>query len=166
MSKGNKGWIWGAAIGTIVGSVTALLFAPKPGKELRKDIADGARQVGEKTGEIAGKVSEQGVHLAEKVKETAGSLIQDIQTWRECKGEEDHEVSGKEAQISAIILETDAEEVAELAETAATDEAAELVETAATGEAARAEEEAPTVETKAADEQAISGEDGENKVQS
>ncbi|MFD3257991.1 YtxH domain-containing protein [Paenibacillus lentus] len=111
MSKGNKGWIWGAAIGTIVGSVTALLFAPKPGKELRKDIADGARQVGEKTGEIATKVGEQSAHLAEKVKETAGSLIQDIQTWRECKEEETvSEASDKEAQISAIVVESEPEE--------------------------------------------------------
>ncbi|WP_055108733.1 YtxH domain-containing protein [Paenibacillus ihumii] len=108
MSKGNKEWIWGAAIGAIVGSVTALLLAPKPGKELRKDIADGARQVGEKTGEIASKVSEQGVHLAGIVKETAGSLIQDIQAWREGKSEEGGENEGKgeneskEVQISAI----------------------------------------------------------------
>lgn len=78
MSKGNKGWLLGAAIGTIVGSVTALLFAPKPGKALRKDIADGARQVGEKTQEVAGKVTEQGAILVDKVKETAGDLITDI----------------------------------------------------------------------------------------
>lgn len=117
MSKGNKGWIWGAAIGTIVGSVTALLFAPKPGKELRKDIADGARQVGEKTGEIATKVGEQSAHLAEKVKETAGGFIQDIQTWRECKEEETvSEASDKEAQISAIVVESEPEEAAAVEE--------------------------------------------------
>ncbi|WP_019638778.1 YtxH domain-containing protein [Paenibacillus fonticola] len=104
MSKGSKGWIWGAAIGTIVGSVTALLFAPKPGKELRKDIADGARQVGEKTGELAGKVSEQSAYIAEKVKETAGNIIQDIQGWRDSKGEEEED---KEVQISAITTEYD-----------------------------------------------------------
>lgn len=152
MSKGNKGWIWGAAIGTIVGSVTALLFAPKPGKELRKDIADGARQVGEKTGEIAGKVSDQGVHLAEKVKETAGNLIQDIQAWRESKEEENNEISGKEAQTSAIVLETDVEE------------AAQLVKTAAVVEASSTEEEDVAVEVEAADEQAALGEDDDNKV--
>ncbi|GAA0133807.1 hypothetical protein YSY43_06470 [Paenibacillus sp. YSY-4.3] len=123
MSKGNKGWIWGAAIGTVVGSVTALLLAPKPGKELRKDIADGARQVGEKTGEIAGKVTEQSAQLAEIVKETAGNLIQDIQAWRESKGEEESSGEGKEVQISAIIVENEAEEAE-----AFTSEAAEVAE--------------------------------------
>lgn len=107
-NKGSKGWIWGAAIGTIVGSVTALLFAPKPGKELRKDIADGARQVGEKTQEVAEKVGEQGAQLAGKVKDTAGGLIHDIQNWRTSKVETDLE--DKEMQISSIDEEGGAEE--------------------------------------------------------
>lgn len=119
-NKGSKGWIWGAAIGTIVGSVTALLFAPKPGKELRKDIADGARQVGEKTQEVArqvgektqevaGKVGEQGVQLASKVKDTAGGLIHDIQNWRASKEEEiDAEV--KAIQVSSVDEEGGSEE--------------------------------------------------------
>lgn len=142
MSKGNKGWIWGAAIGTIVGSVTALLFAPKPGKELRKDIADGARQVGEKTGEIAGKVTEQSVHLAEIVKETAGNIIHDIQAWRESKGEEENPDEGKEVQISAFPGENETEEAEAFAAAAIeadADEAAEIVE--ATEQTALAENE-------------------------
>lgn len=115
-NKGSKGWIWGAAIGTIVGSVTALLFAPKPGKELRKDIADGARQVGEKTQdvarqvgektqEVAGKVGEQGIQLAGKVKDTAGGLIHDIQNWRASKDKADAEV-----QVSSVDEEDGAEQ--------------------------------------------------------
>ncbi|GIP56872.1 YtxH domain-containing protein [Paenibacillus sp. FSL W8-0186] len=128
MSKGNKGWIWGAAIGTIVGSVTALLLAPKPGKELRKDIADGARQVGEKTGEIAGKVTEQSVHLAEIVKETAGNLIHDIQAWRESKGEEESTDEGKEVQISALPGENETEEAEAFAAAAIEAEASEAAE--------------------------------------
>ncbi|WHX50827.1 YtxH domain-containing protein [Paenibacillus woosongensis] len=128
MSKGNKGWIWGAAIGTIVGSVTALLLAPKPGKELRKDIADGARQVGEKTGEIAGKVTEQSAHLAEIVKETAGNLIHDIQAWRESKGEEESPDEGKEVQISAFPGENETEEAEDFATAAIEAEASEAAE--------------------------------------
>lgn len=104
MSKGTKGWILGAAIGTIVGSVTALLFAPKPGRELRKDIAEGARQVGEKTQEVAEKVSEQSSQLASKVKETAGGLVNEFQAWRATKAgveqvEKEDVVSPAEAEI-------------------------------------------------------------------
>lgn len=93
MSKGNKGWLWGAAIGTVAGAVTALLFAPKAGKELRKDIADGARQVGEKTQEVAGKVSEQSTVLAGKVKEAAGGLISEIQSLRSTKDAAEEEIA-------------------------------------------------------------------------
>ncbi|MGG6314454.1 YtxH domain-containing protein [Paenibacillus macerans] len=108
MSKGNKGWLWGAAIGTIAGAVTALLFAPKAGKELRKDIADGARQVGEKTQEVAGKVSEQGAVIVGKVKETAEGLIHEIQSRRAAKDD----VTGEdiaEARVSGIAEEGEEE---------------------------------------------------------
>lgn len=97
MSKGNKGWLWGAAIGTVAGAVTALLFAPKAGKELRKDIADGARQVGEKTQEVAGKVSEQSTVIVGRVKEAAGGLISEIQNLRSAK---DVTVVEEVAQVS------------------------------------------------------------------
>ncbi len=71
MKEKNKSLLWGALIGSVVGSVTALLLAPKSGKELRQDIAEGARTIGTKTQEFAGKVSEQGVTLIERVKDTA-----------------------------------------------------------------------------------------------
>ncbi|GAA0377171.1 YtxH domain-containing protein [Paenibacillus motobuensis] len=122
MSKGNKGWIWGAAIGTIVGSVTALLFAPKAGRELRKDIADGARQVGEKTQEVAGKVSEQGAQLVDKVKKTTGDLIEDFQEWRGSKsdGKVEVRVSSVADDEDPLLLETAVIGVAEDTEQAVT----------------------------------------------
>lgn len=100
MSKNAKGWIWGAAIGAVVGSVTALLFAPKPGRELRKDIADGARQVGEKTQQVAEKVGEQSAELASRVKETAGGLVSEFQAWRAAKEKETLEE--KEVRVLSI----------------------------------------------------------------
>jgi gas vesicle protein len=122
MSKGNKGWIWGAAIGTIVGSVTALLFAPKAGRELRKDIADGARQVGEKTQEVAGKVSEQSAQLVDKVKKTTGDLIEDFQEWRGSKSDGNVEVrvSSVADDEDPLLLETAVIGVAEDTEQAVT----------------------------------------------
>ncbi len=38
MSKDNKGFIKGALLGGLIGSVAALLFAPKSGKETQADI--------------------------------------------------------------------------------------------------------------------------------
>ncbi|MCK8489549.1 YtxH domain-containing protein [Paenibacillus sp. MBLB2552] len=140
MSKGNKGWLWGAAIGTVAGAVTALLFAPKPGKELRKDIADGARQVGEKTQEVAGKVTEQSTVLVGKVKEAAGGLISDIQSRLPAKGVEEENV----AQVSEFADEEESveEETVVLGVVAGEDtEEADVTEDAALEAAATVESE-------------------------
>lgn len=80
MGKTGKSFLLGAVIGAVAGSVTALLLAPKPGKELRKDIADGARTVADKTQAAAEKVGEQSTELFSRVKSTAGNLVHDIQT--------------------------------------------------------------------------------------
>jgi gas vesicle protein len=96
----NKSLLWGALIGSVVGSVTALLLAPKSGRELRQDISEGARQVTEKGQELAVKVGEQSSQIVSKVKETADVVIQDIQSWRNC-------AEGKELRVSAVITDSD-----------------------------------------------------------
>nr|WP_154895999.1 YtxH domain-containing protein [Paenibacillus xylanexedens] len=100
MKDSNKSLLWGALIGSVVGSVTALLLAPKSGRELRQDISEGARQVTEKGQELAVKVGEQSSQIVSKVKETADVVIQDIQSWRNC-------AEGKELRVSAVITDSD-----------------------------------------------------------
>lgn len=100
MKDSNKSLLWGALIGSVVGSVTALLLAPKSGRELRQDISEGARQVSEKSQELASKVGEQSAQIVSKVKETADVVIQDIQSWRNC-------AEGKEVRVSAVITDSD-----------------------------------------------------------
>ncbi|WP_397386326.1 YtxH domain-containing protein [Paenibacillus sp. RRE4] len=100
MKDSNKSLLWGALIGSVVGSVTALLLAPKSGRELRQDISEGARQVTDKGQELAVKVGEQSSQIVSKVKETADVVIKDIQSWR-CSSD------GKEIRISAAIADTD-----------------------------------------------------------
>ncbi|MDR9857433.1 YtxH domain-containing protein [Paenibacillus sp. VCA1] len=116
MKEKNKSLLWGALIGSVVGSVTALLLAPKSGKELRQDIAEGARTIGSKTQEFAEKVSEQGANLLGKVKDTAGNVISDIRGWRNPEVEEEPEMAqissvqdyGKQDSVSGKSLEEDA----------------------------------------------------------
>jgi len=100
MKDSNKSLLWGALIGSVVGSVTALLLAPKSGRELRQDITEGARQVTDKGQELAVKVGEQSSQIVSKVKETADVVIKDIQSWR-CSSD------GKEIRISAAIADPD-----------------------------------------------------------
>ncbi|UVI28224.1 YtxH domain-containing protein [Paenibacillus spongiae] len=96
----TKSFLFGALAGGIIGSVTALLLAPKPGRELRQDIADGAQQVGETTVRIAGQVGETTSRIvkqvgsgasqaAVKAKDAAGSIIGTVRSWRGGADEED-----------------------------------------------------------------------------
>ncbi|GIQ68153.1 YtxH domain-containing protein [Xylanibacillus composti] len=87
-SFSGKHFAAGAILGALVGAATALLLAPKSGKELRGDIAEGYHQVSEKTHQVAdtvgkksrevyGTVSQKGQEWAGKARDTA----EDLKTW-------------------------------------------------------------------------------------
>lgn len=107
--KGTKGFLLGALAGGIVGSVTALLFAPKSGKELRGDISEGAQkvsdatlhavsQVGETTGRVAKQIGGQAAELADKAKHVGIGVADTVKSWRGLNGSEDEAV----VQVSGI----------------------------------------------------------------
>lgn len=94
MSSNKKSFWVGALIGSVIGSVSALLFAPKSGRELRKDIAEGAQQVSERTQQWAKQVGEQTEELITSAKGKVASFKQGLNSWREQDSDE--------AQIAAI----------------------------------------------------------------
>jgi len=61
--------------GGVIGAVVALLFAPKPGVELREDIADATRKGIEKSRETATQLGEKAGEYYEVGRERAGELI-------------------------------------------------------------------------------------------
>lgn len=73
--------LWGALVGSVVGSVTALLFAPKPGKELRKDIAEGTAAGIEKVQGIAVQAGDKSVELYDKAKDSIGHVVHEVREW-------------------------------------------------------------------------------------
>lgn len=70
----GKDLLTGAVVGGVLGAVTALLFAPKSGKELRSDIANQYHQVSEKTQKVAGQITEK----SKEVVSSVGQKTQDI----------------------------------------------------------------------------------------
>lgn len=74
--KAVKSFLWGALAGAVTGAATALLFAPKKGSELRKDIADTAQAVGEKTAAISRKASE----TAQTIVKRSGDWASDVRS--------------------------------------------------------------------------------------
>lgn len=99
MSDNNmngKDFLLGAVVGGIIGAVTALLLAPKPGSELRAELKETAgtvtartqeiaQQVGERSQAIARTVSAQTTEWVDKAKELAGSVASEVKNWRESR---------------------------------------------------------------------------------
>lgn len=106
--KQTKGFFLGALAGGVVGSVAALLFAPKAGKELRQDISVQAHkvsdttvkvagQVTDTTGRIARQIGDQAVQIAGKTKQAASSVVSSVRT--RSKGTEETEAISDSAAI-------------------------------------------------------------------
>ncbi|MFD1953473.1 YtxH domain-containing protein [Paenibacillus thailandensis] len=115
MAKQTKGFLWGTIAGGIVGSVAALLLAPKSGKELRGDISEGAQkvgsmtlnavnQVGETTSRVAKQIGGQAADFAGKAKQAGIGLADTVKSWRTggAEPEELAEVSSHEARAKEL----------------------------------------------------------------
>lgn len=76
-SAGGKKFLLGAVVGGTLGAVAGLLFAPKPGRELRNDIAAQVHTVSKKTQSIAGNVKQQGKVFVDAVKNLNQTKKQD-----------------------------------------------------------------------------------------
>jgi gas vesicle protein len=97
MSEKNtnvKDFVIGAAIGGVVGVLTALLFAPKSGKELRMDISDQVRNASEKTQDLAAAtdlrsrqivraVGSQTSEWVDKARDAAVFVTGEIKSWKD-----------------------------------------------------------------------------------
>lgn len=119
MSNHNKGkdLLIGAVVGGVLGAVTALLFAPKSGRELRSDIAEHAQAVSEKTVQIASTISQRTQDAAktvsthttdfvEKAKDTATTVVEHVRSWKESRKADDSldELEASEAAQDLVII--------------------------------------------------------------
>jgi len=93
-----KGFLIGTAAGAAIGAVTALLLAPKEGKALRRDIAEGARQTVKAAGEAG-----------EKAGKFAAELFDAAAVWRR-KKREDAEQAGAPEEKAEVSITADGPE--------------------------------------------------------
>jgi gas vesicle protein len=136
----SKDFLIGTLIGGIVGAASALLMAPKSGKELRSDINNQAAVVKDRTVQIkdtaleksnefavsakersstiARTVSDQSNQVASKVRNVTTALKDDVNKWRtsrkeaDLEGEENNnEYEDQAAAPSATIVESTTVEV-------------------------------------------------------
>lgn len=78
MAKNSNGkdFIVGSLIGGLVGAATALLLAPKSGKEMRNNLGQQASMMKERTGKITNDALEKGSEFASVAKDKTSSLSQ------------------------------------------------------------------------------------------
>lgn len=73
----------GAFIGALVGAAAALLFAPKPGRELRGDLSEKLSMVSDKTKEVAYTVGDKASELAKTVGSKASDVMATVNEGRQ-----------------------------------------------------------------------------------
>lgn len=66
----------GFVTGLLVGAIGALLLAPKSGKEMRADIAEGAKIGAEKVKDVSQKIAESAKELSQKTADTVKDKYQ------------------------------------------------------------------------------------------
>lgn len=108
--KNNNRTFWiGALVGGVVGGVTALLLAPKSGRELRQDLADGAKQATEKTQQFAHQIGEKTADIVEAAREKKNGFKRSFQEWRNGCSEE--QLNEPIAHVSSLDEGVELEEV-------------------------------------------------------
>lgn len=110
MSKTNgKGFAVGAVVGGLLGAVTALLLAPKTGKELRSDVAEQYGKISDKTVEIAGTVSTKSQEIAgtvsAKTQVIAGTVSTKSKEIAKTVSEHTGVIVGKAKETAGVVAE-------------------------------------------------------------
>lgn len=68
----------GLVIGALLGAAAALLYAPKPGRELRSDLSEKLSTATDKSKEVATVVGEKATDLAKNVTEKTTDLAKTV----------------------------------------------------------------------------------------
>ncbi|MFD2705327.1 YtxH domain-containing protein [Salibacterium lacus] len=74
----TKDFVIGTLIGGIVGACSALLMAPKSGRELRGELSEGAYSAKEKTNELTNDAYEKGSKWADYAREKSSEIAKNV----------------------------------------------------------------------------------------
>lgn len=85
--KENGGFLLGALLGAAVAGVTALLYAPKSGEELRKSVSKDVDDLIERAREYKDYAVERGVEMYDSAAEVAAETSEDIKLNVQLKAE-------------------------------------------------------------------------------
>ena len=75
-----KDFVIGALVGGIVGAAAGLLLAPKPGKELRSDVAVQAVNLKDKSADLSSTAKDKTLQLSKQIQEQSTQLVEKVKT--------------------------------------------------------------------------------------
>ncbi|AOZ93485.1 YtxH domain-containing protein [Paenibacillus crassostreae] len=111
--QSSSTFLKGALIGGLIGAAAALLFAPKPGNELRGDLSDKLSLVTDKTKEVASIVGDKASELAKTVStkssDVAKSVVEGTNNIVESVKSSSTDVSEELADVSKKVKDTSTE---------------------------------------------------------
>lgn len=91
MKNENYKIILGAVVGAAVAGVATLLFAPKSGKDLRKDMSNQAEDAMDTAEDYMGIAKDKGTDMKETVQEAGSEMMENRQ---EAMGQMEREIKG------------------------------------------------------------------------
>lgn len=77
-----KAFVVGALLGGIAGSATALLLAPKSGKEMRNDLGEQTVTLKQKSSSLAQLAKEKSSDLAKTVGDQSSTVVSKVKEWQ------------------------------------------------------------------------------------
>lgn len=76
--KKTKSFIGGLITGGILGGLAGILFAPKSGKKLRRDISDKSNEIAEETAHLIETAKKKSSKIIYEAKEKTEDLLEDV----------------------------------------------------------------------------------------
>ena len=98
-----KNFTVGAIVGALAGAAIALLYAPKPGADLRQNVASQAETLKDKSIELSSVAKEKTTHLSTQLKEQSTHLVDKVKA---ITSKEDDSTL-KETSIEEVVIAVD-----------------------------------------------------------
>ena len=98
-----KNFTVGAIVGALAGAAIALLYAPKPGADLRQDVALQAETLKDKSMELSSIAKEKTAHLSSQLKEQSTHLVDKVKAITS----KEHNSTLEETSIEEVVIAVD-----------------------------------------------------------
>lgn len=99
-----KNFTVGAIVGALAGAAIALLYAPKPGADLRQNVASQAVSLKDKSIELSSVAKEKTAHLSSQLKEQSTHLVDKVKAKTSKENSSDDDTVLEKSSIEEVVI--------------------------------------------------------------